>query len=172
MSEQDTYVRAKLAEISNSLERLTNTLNRTIDVVSRIVEIQDATTQIASEVSAIGKKLDDLLQSARKAPMGGMPTASQAPVEPRSAASPLQAVLDLLDSQIREGAIASDLAVKISEAADSLEQKGGGGAVVVKMQRWTRILKTYNRIDPISANDIRKLRDDLKDWQREVAKAH
>jgi predicted nucleic acid-binding protein len=170
MSEQDTYVRAKLAEISTSLERLTNTLNRTIDVVSRIVEIQDATTQITSAVSAISKKLDDIIQTTRKTPVASVSAAQAAP-EPRSTASPLQAVLDLLDSQIREGAIASDLAVKINEAADSLAQNGGAGTVVVKMQRWTRILRTYGRVDPISPNDIRKLRDDLKDWQREVAKA-
>lgn len=171
MSEQDTYVRAKLAEISTSLERLTNTLNRTIDVISRIVEIQDTTTQIMSAVAANGKKLDDIMQTTRKTPMGGVSAAGQATAEPRSAVSPLQVVFDTLDSQIRDGAIASDLAVKINEAADTLEQKGGGSAVVVKMQRWNRILKTYGRVDPISANDIRKLRDDLKDWQREVAKA-
>jgi hypothetical protein len=80
-------------------------------------------------------------------------------------------LLDTLDSQVREGAIASDLALKINEAAETLEQKGIGGSLIVRMQRWTRILRTYNRIDPISASDLKKLRDDLRDWQREIAKA-
>lgn len=171
MSEQDTYVRAKLAEISGALERLTDTLNRIIEVVSRIGEIQDAAAEITSIVTASNKKLDDILQSTRKASLGGISTAAPAVAETRPGASPLQAILDTLDSQLREGAIASDLALKINEAADTLEQKGGGGAVVVKMQRWTRILRTYGRVDPISAADLRKIRDDLKEWQRELAKA-
>jgi hypothetical protein len=171
MSEQDTYVRAKLAEISGALERLTTTLNRMIDVVSRIGEIQNAASQITAAVSANGKKLDDLMQATRRISSTGSLTAASSVAEERPGGSPLQAILDTLDSQIREGAIASDLSLKINETADTLEQKGGGGALVVKMQRWTRILKTYGRVDPISPTDLKKLRDDLKDWQREIAKA-
>jgi hypothetical protein len=164
MSEQDTYVRAKLAEISTSLERLANTLNRMIEVVSKIGEIQDA-------VIANSRKLDEIVQGPRRGPIGAASAGSSTVPEPRPTASPLQALLDTLDSQVREGAIASDLALKINEAAETLEQKGIGGSLIVRMQRWTRILRTYNRIDPISASDLKKLRDDLRDWQREIAKA-
>jgi hypothetical protein len=80
-------------------------------------------------------------------------------------------VLDTLDSQIREGVIASDLSIKIAQAASTLEQRGGVGQLVVKMQRWVRILKTYGRVDPINPSDVQKLRKDLKDWQKEVSQA-
>jgi len=142
-----------------------------IEVVSRIGEIQDTVAQISNAVATNNKRLEEVLQGTRRTPAGAVSAPSSAAAEPRSAASALQAVLDTLDSQIREGAIASDLALKINEAAETLEQGGSGGALVVRIQRWTRILRTYNRIDPISANDLKKLRDDLRDWQREIAKA-
>jgi hypothetical protein len=88
----------------------------------------------------------------------------------RGAVSNIQAVLDTLETQIREGVIASDLSQKINETAEILEGKGVGGAVIVKMQRWTRILRTYGRVDTISPTDIGKLRTDVKEWSKEVSK--
>jgi hypothetical protein len=51
-----------------------------------------------------------------------------------------------------------------------LESKGLSGSLIVKMQRWTRILKTYGRIDTISPADLQRLRDDIKEWSREISK--
>ena len=51
-----------------------------------------------------------------------------------------------------------------------LESKGVSGGLIVKMQRWTRILKTYGRVDTISPADIQKLRTDIKEWSRELSK--
>jgi hypothetical protein len=61
--------------------------------------------------------------------------------------------------------------MKISETAQTLERKiGKSGPLIVKMQRWTRILKTYGRVDTISPQDLQKLRLDIKDWGKELAK--
>ena len=88
----------------------------------------------------------------------------------KGAVSSHQAVLDTLETQIRDGVIASDLSTKINEAAEMLESKGVGSSLIVKMQRWTRILRTYGRVDTISPTDIQKLRDDIKEWSRELSK--
>ncbi len=168
MSEQDTYVRAKLTEISGGLERLTTILNRMIEVISKFGETQEAVSGLASAVEANSSKIDELVQMMRKVALAG-PVGGQA-AEERSLSSSLQAVLDTLDSQIREGAIASDVAVKLNDAAETFEQKGGGGPLIVRIQRWTRILRTYGRVDPISPTDLKKLREDMREWQREVAK--
>jgi hypothetical protein len=92
-------------------------------------------------------------------------------VSQKGAISGLQAVIDTLDSQVKEGVIASDLSVKINEAANTLELRGGAAQLVVKMQRWVRILKTYGRVDPISPGDIQKLRKDMQAWAKELAKS-
>jgi len=168
MSEQDTYVRAKLTEISGGLERLTTILNRMIEVISKFGETQEGVSGLASAVEANSGKLDELIQMMRKVALAG-PVGSKAGEE-RTVSSSLQAVLDTLDSQIHEGAIASDVAVKLNDAAETFEQKAGGGPLVVRIQRWTRILRTYGRVDPITPTDLKKLREDMREWQRELAK--
>ncbi|MHA2042352.1 MAG: hypothetical protein ACW975_10860 [Candidatus Thorarchaeota archaeon] len=170
MSDDDTYVRAKLTEINGAIERLTQMLNRMIDVLSKITEVQDSNSEISIAVAANSEKLDELMAKVENVSVSGLARpAGAATLEQKGAVSSLSAVLDTLDSQIREGVIASDLSVKINQAASTLEQKGGQGQLVVKMQRWVRILKTYGRVDPINPSDVQKLRKDLKDWQKEVS---
>jgi phage-related tail protein len=172
MSDDDTYVRAKLTEINGAIERLTQMLNRMIDVLSKITEVQDSNSEISLAVAANSEKLDELMVKIENVSASGLGRPADATtLEQRGAVSSLSGVLDTLDSQIREGVIASDLSIKIAQAASTLEQKGGVGQLVVKMQRWVRILKTYGRVDPINPSDVQKLRKDLKDWQKEVSQA-
>ncbi len=173
MSDEDTYVRAKLTEINGAIERLTQMLNRMIDVLSKITEVQDSNSEIALSVAANSEKLDELMTRLEgisvSAPVAAATEAST--IAQKGAVSSLQAVLDTLESQIKEGVIASDLSGKIHQAASAVDQKGGAGQLVVKMQRWVRILKTYGRVDPISPGDIQKLRSDIRKWQKEIGEA-
>ncbi len=167
MSEEDTYIRAKLTEINGAIDRLTEMLNRMIDVISKIGEVQDATDDLTLRVVSNGEKIDEILRKLASAPVATGATGGS--LEDKGVISHYTAVLDALEAQLREGAIASDLASKISEAADALEEKGAAGAVIVKMNRWVRILRTYGRIDSVSPTDLGKLRIDLKEWQKELA---
>ena len=169
MSEEDTYVRAKLTEINGAISRLTEMLNRMIEVISKISEVEDATSELTLAVTANSEKIDEMMQLVKGLSAGGVARpVSDSSASDRGAVSTSQAVLDTLDSQVRDGVIASDLATKINDAADSLEQKIGSGQLIVKMRRWTRILKTYGRVDPISPTDIGKLRQDIKEWGKEL----
>lgn len=173
MTEEDTYVRAKLTEINGAIERLTQMLNRMIEVISAITEVQENTSELTLAVNANTERLDEMMQSIKNieskasAPVAATPTASLAD---RGAVSSLQAVLDTLETQVREGVIASDLAQKINESAGILEGGGVASSVIVKMQRWTRILRTYGRVDTISPVDLSKLRGDIKSWSKEIGK--
>ncbi|MFX0108074.1 MAG: hypothetical protein ACFE7R_07310 [Candidatus Hodarchaeota archaeon] len=171
MSDDDTYIRAKLTEINGAIDRLTDMLNRMIEVISRITEVQDATTDINRMVNANSEKLNELMQKVENISVSTPAVAVSAgtSVEQKGVVSSLQAILDTLESQVREGVIASDLAVKIANSAEMLEQRGSAGSLIVKMQRWVRILKTYGRVDPINPSDVQKLRNDMKDWQKEIA---
>ena len=170
MSEEDTYLRAKLTEINGAIDRLTQMLNRMIDVISKITEVQDAQSEIQLAVSANSEKLDEILTAVKSISVAAPSQPSGPSVSQKGAISTHQAVLDTLETQIRDGVIASDLANKINEAAEMLESKGVSGGLIVKMQRWTRILKTYGRVDTISPADIQKLRTDIKEWSRELSK--
>jgi hypothetical protein len=172
MSEEDTYLRAKLTEINGAIDRLTQMLNRMIDVISKITEVQDAQSDLALSVSANSEKLDEILETVKNIKLAGPAAATTAGISiaQKGAISTHQAVLDTLETQVREGAIASDLSQKISDSASMLESKGLSGSLIVKMQRWTRILKTYGRIDTISPADLQRLRDDIKEWGREISK--
>jgi hypothetical protein len=172
MSEEDTYLRAKLTEINGAIDRLTQMLNRMIDVISKITEVQDAQSDLALSVSANSEKLDEILETVKHIKLAGpaAATTGSTSIAQKGAISTHQAVLDTLETQVREGAIASDLSQKISDSASMLESKGLSGSLIVKMQRWTRILKTYGRIDTISPADLQRLRDDIKEWSREISK--
>jgi uncharacterized protein YoxC len=171
MSEEDTYLRAKLTEINGAIDRLTQMLNRMIDVISKITEVQDAQTDIALAVNSNSERLDEILEAVKNIKQTGPAVASSgASIAQKGAISTHQAILDTLETQVREGAIASDLSQKISDSASMLESKGLSGSLIVKMQRWTRILKTYGRVDTISPADLQRLRDDIKEWSREVSK--
>jgi len=170
MSEEDTYLRAKLTEINGAIERLTQMLNRMIDVISKITEVQDAQSEIQLAVNANSEKLDEILEAINNISIAAPSQPSGPSVSQKGAISTHQAVLDTLETQIRDGVIASDLATKINEAAEMLESKGVSGALIVKMQRWTRILRTYGRVDTISPADIQKLRTDIKEWSRDLSK--
>ena len=170
MSEEDTYLRAKLTEINGAIERLTQMLNRMIDVISKITEVQDAQSEIQLAVNANSEKLDEIIATVKNISMAGPSQPSIPSVAQKGAVSTHQAVLDTLETQIRDGVIASDLSTKINEAAEMLESKGVSGSLIVKMQRWTRILRTYGRVDTISPSDIQKLRTDIKEWSRDLAK--
>jgi hypothetical protein len=170
MSEEDTYVRAKLTEINGAIERLTQMLNRMIDVISGITEVQDSTSELTLAVNANTERLDELIKMVKELETSAPVAASGAAVADKGAVSSLQSVLDTLETQVREGVIASDLAQRINESAGILEGKGVAGSLVVKMQRWTRILRTYGRIDTISPSDLAKLRTDIKEWSKELAK--
>lgn len=169
MSEEDTYVRAKLTEINGAIDRLTQMLNRMIDVISGITEVQENTAELTLAVNANTERLDEIMRMVKEletaAPVAGEPSLAD-----RGVVSNLQAVLDTLETQIREGVIASDLSQKINETAGTLEGKGVSESVIVKMQRWTRILRTYGRVDTISPADLGKLRTDIKGWSKEVSK--
>jgi uncharacterized protein YoxC len=172
MSEEDTYLRAKLTEINGAIDRLTQMLNRMIDVISKITEVQDAQSDLALTVNANSEKLDELLTAVKTIGHAGAAGAATGAtsIAQKGAISTHQAVLDTLETQVREGAIASDLSQKINDAAGMLESKGLSGALIVKMQRWTRILKTYGRVDTISPTDLQRLRNDIKEWSREISK--
>ncbi|MFW9807640.1 MAG: hypothetical protein ACFFFK_13005 [Candidatus Thorarchaeota archaeon] len=171
MSEEDTYVRAKLTEINGAIDRLTQMLNRMIDVISGITEVQDSVSDLTLAVNANTERLDEVIKMVN-ALEGAAPsvTSGSTSVADRGAVSNLQSVLDTLETQVREGVIASDLAQRINETATTLESKGAAGALVVKMQRWTRILRTYGRVDTISPADLSKLRADIKEWGKELSK--
>lgn len=168
MSDEETYLRAKLTEINNSIERLTEMLNRMIEVINRITEVEDNTSELSIAVAANGEKLDELLHLVQTLTKKGVTATGGQEIADRGAVSSLQAVIENLEPQLREGAIASDLAVKINEAAELLEERMGGGALIVKMKRWVRILRTYGRVDAISPSDTKKLRDDMKAWITEL----
>jgi hypothetical protein len=169
MSEEDTYLRAKLTEINGSIERLTDMLNKMIEVISRMGDIQDAASEMKLVAQANSEKIDELLQKVDKISLSSQGKAQAgASLEHKGSVSSLTSVLDNLESQIREGVIASDLAVKISDATETLEERGVSGSLIVKMNRWVRILKTYSRVDTISPQDLSKLREDLRDWHSEL----
>ncbi|MHA1944026.1 MAG: hypothetical protein ACW96M_06495 [Candidatus Thorarchaeota archaeon] len=174
MSEEDTYVRAKLTEINGAIERLTQMLNRMIEVISTITEVQENTSELTLAVNANTERLDEMMLSIKNIESkAGAPLAAAGPtasLADRGAVSSLQAVLDTLESQVREGVIASDLGQKINESAGILEGAGVASATIVKMQRWTRILRTYGRVDTISPADLSKLRGDIKIWSKEISK--
>jgi len=174
MSEEDTYVRAKLTEINGAIERLTQMLNRMIEVISAITDVQENTSELTLAVNANTERLDDMLEIIKKLESkAGAPMAAAAPaasLTDRGAVSSHQAVLDTLETQVREGVIASDLAQKINESAEILESAGVASSLIVKMQRWTRILRTYGRVDTINPSDIGKLRADIKTWSKEISK--
>jgi hypothetical protein len=172
MSEEETYVRAKLTEINGAIERLTQMLNRMIEVISVITEVQENTSELTLAVNANTERLDEIMRMVKELE-SAVPTATVAggpSVADKGAVSNLQAVLDTLETQVREGVIASDLAQRINETAGTLEGKGVAGSLVVKMQRWTRILRTYGRVDTISPTDLAKLRTDIKGWGKEISK--
>lgn len=168
MSEEDTYLRAKLTEINGNIERLTQMLNRMIDVISKITEVQDTQSDLQLAVSENSDKLDEILAAVKNIGQAAPAQPSGPSVAQKGAVSSHQAILDTLETQIRDGVIASDLSAKINEAAGMLESKGVAGGLIVKMQRWTRILRTYGRVDTISPTDIQKLRADIKDWSKEL----
>ncbi|MFW9792920.1 MAG: hypothetical protein ACFFEE_01355 [Candidatus Thorarchaeota archaeon] len=174
MSEEDTYIRAKLTDINGAIERLTQMLNRMIEVISAITDVQENTSELTLAVNANTERLDEMLDIIKsiesKAGVSVVAAASTASLADRGALSSLQAVLDTLESQVREGVIASDLAQKINESAGILENAGIASSLIVKMQRWTRILRTYGRVDTISPQDLTKLRGDIKEWGKEISK--
>jgi hypothetical protein len=169
LSEEDTYIRAKLSEINGAIDRLTEMLNRMIDVIAKIGEVQNATDDLTLRVVSNGEKIDEIIRKLAMLSSGpASPAATGKGLEGKGAISEFTAILETVESYLREGAIASDLAARLQESADSLEEKGATGAVVVKMSRWVRILKTYGRVDSVSHTDLNKLRGDLKDWQKEL----
>jgi phage-related tail protein len=170
MSEEDTYLRAKLTEINGAIERLTQMLNRMIDVISKITEVQDSQSELQLAVNENADKLDEILEAVKNIGQTAPSQPSSHSVAQKGAVSSHQAILDTLETQIRDGVIASDLSTKINEAAEMLESKGVTGGLIVKMQRWTRILRTYGRVDTISPTDIQKLRNDIKEWSKELTK--
>ncbi|KXH74182.1 MAG: hypothetical protein AM326_10075 [Candidatus Thorarchaeota archaeon SMTZ-45] len=172
MSEEDTYIRAKLTDINGAIERLTQMLNRMIEVISAITEVQENTSELTLAVNANTERLDEIIRLVKELELAA-PVAAGAggpSLADKSAVSNLQSVLDTLETQVREGVIASDLAQKINESAEILEGKGAASAIIVKMQRWTRILRTYGRVDTISPADLSKLRTDIKEWSKDISK--
>lgn len=143
-------------------------LDKMVEVMSRMSKMPDTLEEISLLVTASNERIEELAGLVKG--IGSVVSAAETkgPAD-KGAISSLTAVLDTLDTQIREGVIASDLARKLNESAEMIEQKGGTANVVVKMQRWVRILRTYGRVDPISSTDLAKLRTDLKDWQKEVS---
>ncbi|NWF95594.1 MAG: hypothetical protein HXY34_05595 [Candidatus Thorarchaeota archaeon] len=169
MAEDGTYLRAKLTEINVAIDRLTDMMNRMVEVMTRLSESTQSLDSLSRSVAGNNERLDELMKTLKGLSAGGGLTAEGRGAADRGQLSSLAAVLDTLDSQIRDGVIASDLAKKIDDSATMMEQKGGAAALVVKMQRWVRILRTYGRVDPISSADLSKLRADLKEWQKEIS---
>ena len=113
-SEEDTYLRAKLTEINGAIERLTQMLNRMIDVIAKITEVQDAQSEIQLAVNANTEKLDELLEAVKNISQGAPSQPSGPSVAQKGAVSSHQAILDTLETQIRDGVIASDLSALFS----------------------------------------------------------
>ena len=67
MSEEDTYVRAKLTEINGAIERLTQMLNRMIEIISTITEVQENTSELTLAVNANTERLDEMMQIIKEA---------------------------------------------------------------------------------------------------------
>ncbi len=172
MSQDETYIRAKLIEIATSIERMTELLNRMIEIASKIADVQESMGEVTAAISTNSRKIDELMSVVQglgaAAPAASAQQGTSALPE-RGRAAALQSVLETLESQIREGMIASDFAKKLSDAVDLIEQRGGSSQLIVKMNRWVRILRTYSRVDPISPTDLKKLREDIRGWIREVS---
>ncbi|MGD9397385.1 MAG: hypothetical protein PVJ05_13210, partial [Candidatus Thorarchaeota archaeon] len=114
MSEEDTYVRAKLTEINGAIERLTQMLNRMIEVISTITEVQDNTSELVLAVNANTERLDEITRMVKELETAAPVAAAVGPsIADKGAVSNLQSVLDTLETQAREGVIASDLAQRI-----------------------------------------------------------
>jgi hypothetical protein len=87
MSEEDTYLRAKLTEINSSIKGLTEMLNRMIDVMSKISEVQDATSETKAFVAANSQKLDALMEKVEGITVAASPAARQASIAEKGGSS-------------------------------------------------------------------------------------
>ncbi len=169
MAEQETYVKAKLAEVNSTIERMTEMLNKMVEVLTRLSELPRTVESLTQAVRANNERVEELVGLVKNISEAGIVTAGgEKETIDRAGASAAVSLLETLDSQIRDGVIASDLAKKIGDTADVLSQRGAPAALVVKIQRWVRILKTYGRVDPVSPADIGKLKTDLREWIREI----
>jgi CHASE3 domain sensor protein len=171
VAEESTYLRAKMTEIHGAIERLTDMLNKMVEVLSRMSKTPEMIEDLSLTIAANSERVEEVIKLV-KALSAGAAAGEVRGVVDKGAVSSITAVFETLDTQIREGVIASDLARKLNESADMIAQKGGTATVVVKMQRWVRILRTYGRVDPISSADLTKLRSDLKEWQKDISRMH
>ncbi len=137
MTEQDTYIKAKLSEVNSTIERMTEMLNKMVEVLARLSELPRTVESLTQTVHASNSKVDELVELVRNISETGVVAVGggKEPMD-RAGASAIVTILETLDTQIREGAIASDLAKKINDTADILSQKGAPSGVVVKIQRW------------------------------------
>jgi cell division FtsZ-interacting protein ZapD len=168
MSDDSTYIRAKFTEINKSIERLTETVNKMVDAISIISEVRDEIGELRLQVAANGERLQELKAATKQKPVQRPVVEEKKELTGKQQLSNAKSVLENLESQVKNGAIASELANRISEAADSVEKAIGSGSLTIKMDRWRRILKTYSRVDSINPNDIMKLKADIRDWIREI----
>jgi hypothetical protein len=168
MSDDSTYIRAKFTEINKSIERLTDTVNKMVDAISIISEVRDEIGELRLQVAANAETLEELKVATKQKPVQRPVVEEKKELTEKQELSNAKSVLENLESQVRDGAIASELADRISEAAHSVENAIGSGSLTIKMDRWRRILRTYSRVDSINPNDIRKLKADIRDWIKEI----
>lgn len=168
MNDDSTYIRAKFTEINKSIERLTETVNKMVDFISTISEVRDEIGELRLEVAANREKLDELKLAAMQKPVERPVVEEKTKVKGKQGLSNAMSVLENLQLQVKEGAIASELAERISEASGTVEKAIGSGSLTIKMDRWRRILKTYSRVDSVNPNDVRKLKADIRDWIDEI----
>ena len=71
LSEEDTYIRAKLTEINGAIDRLTEMLNRMIEFISKITDVQDTANELTLVVTANSEKIDELIGMMKGVSSGG-----------------------------------------------------------------------------------------------------
>ncbi|MGV9103900.1 MAG: hypothetical protein ACOC3C_07280, partial [Candidatus Thorarchaeota archaeon] len=114
MNDDSTYIRAKFTEINKSIERLTETVNKMVDFISTISEVRDEIGELRLEVAANREKLDELKLAAMQKPVERPVVEEKTKVKGKQGLSNAMSVLENLQLQVKEGAIASELAERIS----------------------------------------------------------
>ncbi len=163
MSQDDTYVRAQLMKINQTIERVNETLNRMIEVISKIGDLETVVLGLQEKIDKVNERFDEFTVEIQKTVAR---KAAEEGVGPSKAAiSDAISVLENLDSQIRSGMMAFDMSNRLQNAINTLERYiPPSHNLFIHMKRWIRILKSYGKTDPPSDQDFRKFKAEIRDW--------